>query len=192
MPLVRQHIVRTKEIVLKNLVTLVLLALCATMLSACDPTTGNKNMSPEVYLDHNVAVWNSVTRVTEPWIGGPRGEQLLDDAIELKPMTAHRNALNNPRKQIASSGVDFGGFGIPEDARDLDAKLKAYLKSADTVLATMQEIAALPDGYTETQVAPLLERLNGESDTLDKDASALDTAQDAYAKKHRITLVSHG
>ncbi|MDR6674250.1 hypothetical protein [Xanthomonas sp. 1678] len=177
---------------MKNLVTLVLLALCATVLSACDPTTGNKNMSPDDYLMYNVSTWNGIGTVTEPWLGGERGEQLLADASALKSMQPHRNALNNPRKQIASSGKAYEGFGIPEDAQDMDAKLKAYQKGADTVLATLQEIAALPDGYTEAQVQPLLERLNTESETLDKDATALDAAQNAYAKKHHIKLVTQG
>ncbi|UYB51896.1 hypothetical protein OCJ37_18275 [Xanthomonas sp. AM6] len=177
---------------MKNLIILVLLALCATVLSACDPTTGNKSMSPDDYLTHNVSVWNGIGTAIAPWIGGERGEQLLTDASNLKSMQPHRNALNNPRKQIAGYGKGYEGFGIPEDAQDVDARLKAYQKSTDAMLATMQEITALPDGYTEAQVQPLLERLNTESDAYDKDAAALDAAQNAYAKKHRIKLVSHG
>jgi hypothetical protein len=181
-----------RKLLLKKRLTLVLLALCAAVLSACDPTTGKKTMSPEDYLTYNVSAWNGITSVTEPWIGGERGEQLLADASERKSMQPHRNALNNPRKQIASSNTGYEGFGIPEDAQDMDAKLKAYYKNTDTVLATLQEITALPDGYTEAQVQPLLERLHTESDALDKDASALDAAQNAYAKKHRIHLVTSG
>ncbi|KLD79669.1 hypothetical protein FZ025_11280 [Xanthomonas hyacinthi] len=177
---------------MKNLVTLILLALCATVLSACDPTTGNKTMSPDDYLTHNVSIWNGIASVTEPWVGGARGEQLLTDAAELKSMRPHRNALNNPRTQIASDGKGYEGFGIPDDAQDMDAKLKAYQKSTDTVLATLQDITALADGYTEAQVQPLLERLNTESETLDNAAAALDAAQNAYAKQHRIKLVTRG
>jgi hypothetical protein len=177
---------------LKNFVSLVLLALCATLVSACDPSTGNKNMSPDDYLTHNISVWNGVVSQTEPWIGGERGQKMLADASELKSMKWHKNALDNPRKQLASYGQGYEGFGIPEDAQDLDAKLKAYQKSIDAMLSTMQEIAALPDGYTEAQLAPLLERLQTQSDTYDTDAETLDAAQKAYAKKHNIQLVVSG
>lgn len=177
---------------MKNLVTLVLLALCATLISACDPTTGNKNMSPDDYLTHNISIWNGVVSQTEPWIGGERGQKMLADASGLKSMKWYKNALDNPRKELGSYGQGYEGFGIPEDAQDLDFKLKAYQKSVDAMLATMQEIAALPDGYTEVQLAPLLERLQTQSDIHDTDAEALDAAQKAYAKKHNIQLVVSG
>ena len=177
---------------MKNLVTLVLLALCATLVSACDPTTGNKNMSPEDYLTHNISIWNGVVSQTEPWIGGERGKKMLADASELKSMKWYKNALDNPRKQLSSYGQGYEGFGIPQDAQDLDVKLKTFRKSMDAMLATMQEIAALPDGYTESQLAPLLERLQTQSDTYDADAETLDAAQKAYAKKHNIQLVVSG
>lgn len=45
------------------------------------------------------------------------------------------------------------------------------------MLVTMQEIAALPDGYTESQQAPLLQRLQTQSDTYDADVEALDAAR---------------
>lgn len=177
---------------MKKLVTLVFLALCATLVSACDPTTGNKNMSPDDYLAHNISIWNGVVSRTEPWIGGERGEKLLADASELKSLKGYKNALDNPRKELGSYGQGYEGFGIPEDAQDLDVKLKAYQKSIDVVLATMQEITALPDGYTQAQLAPLLERLQAASDTYDSDAEVLDAAQKAYAKKHNIQLVVSG
>lgn len=75
-------IVALRKVLLKDLVTFVLLALRATLLSACDPTTSNKNMSPDDCLTHNISIWDSVVSRTEPRIGGERGAKMLAEASE--------------------------------------------------------------------------------------------------------------
>lgn len=181
---------RTKDSALKTFTAFVVLSF-SLLLSACggsDLASGASKMSSSDYLLHNISVWNGVVKIVDPWVSGERGQSLMADAIAHKPLEQYKIALAGQRKALAANtqANTMMASGVPDNAKELDAKLVATLKSADATMAAMEQIAALPDGYTNETLAPLGKQLQTTANGLVADIQALNTAQRAYSKEHNV------
>ncbi|MCS3746880.1 MULTISPECIES: hypothetical protein [unclassified Xanthomonas] len=176
---------------MKTFTTLLLVSL-SLLLSACGGgvTSGASKLSSSDYLLHNVSVWNGAVTIIDPWVSGERGQSLIADAVAHKPLGGYKTALGSQRKALAANtqANTAVASGVPDNAKDLDTKLSAYLKSADTMMAALERVASLPDGYTNAELEPLAKDLESVSNQLNTDMEALNTAQRAYSAEHKIPL----
>lgn len=56
------------------------------------------------------------------------------------------------------------------------------------MMAALERVAALPNGYGNAELAPLAKDLETVSAQLNTDMEALNTAQRAYSKQHKIAM----
>ncbi|KQQ84646.1 hypothetical protein ASF73_13885 [Xanthomonas sp. Leaf131] len=176
---------------MKTFTTLLLVSL-SLLLAACGggTTSGASKLSSSEYLLHNISVWNGAVTIIDPWVSGERGQSLVTDAIAHKPLESYKTALGSQRKALAANAQANAAVasGVPDNATDLDGKLSAYLKSADAMMAALERVSALPNGYTNTELAPLAKDLETVSAQLNVDMEALNTAQRAYSKEHKVPM----
>ncbi|MCL1500559.1 hypothetical protein [Xanthomonas nasturtii] len=172
--------------------TTFLLVSFSLLLASCGGSTGSgaSRLSSSEYLLHNISVWNGAVTIIDPWVSGDRGQSLIADAVALKPLDSYKTALGSQRKALAANAQANSAVasGVPDNAKDLDAKLTAYLKSADAMMAALERVAALPNGYSNTELAPLATDLETASAQLNTDMAALNTAQRAYSAEHKIPM----
>ncbi|NJB92983.1 hypothetical protein [Xanthomonas arboricola] len=172
--------------------TTFLLVSFSLLLASCGggTTTGASKLSSSDYLLHNISVWNGAVTIIDPWVSGDRGQSLVADAIAHKPLDSYKTALGSQRKALAANAQANTAMaaGVPDNAKDLDGKLSAYLKRADAMMAALERVAALPNGYGNAELAPLAKDLETVSTQLNADMEALNTAQRAYAKQHKIAM----
>ncbi|AVJ32520.1 hypothetical protein CLM74_06900 [Stenotrophomonas sp. MYb57] len=164
-----------------------LLATSLGLLAAC-----HSGMSNRDYLHENVASWNGTVSMVEQWTNGPNGESFHASLQDGKSMQQHRFGLKNAHKEIADRLVFVQQFTHGKDADALHQNLLDSLKSTEHMFAVMEQLAALPDGYSEEQVTPLLQTLDEAVTRMDGDMQTLSDAQDAFAKAHRIHLQTTG
>lgn len=182
---------RTKDLSLKTFATFLLVSLSLLLASRSGSATGGASrLSSSDYLLHNISVWNGAVSIIDPWVAGDRGQSLISDAVALKPLQGYKTELGSRRKALAANAQANTAMasGVPDDAKDLDSKLTAYLRSADAMMAALERVAALPNGYTNTELAPLAQDLETVSTRLNTDMQALNTAQRAYSTAHKIPL----
>jgi hypothetical protein len=166
---------------------LVLIGLLSLFAAACS-SGGRSTMTPDEYLLHNVSAWNGATEYINRWLGGEQGEAFTQSLQERKGMKQYASALGHARAELAQVLVQVQTFPPPEDAVALRDMTATYLKTADSIYETMQKAAALPDGFSDEQFAPLGAELGRLGKELDTQMSGLNDAQVAYAKKHNIKL----
>ncbi|PKV13260.1 hypothetical protein [Xanthomonas prunicola] len=176
---------------MKTFTTLLLVSL-GLLLASCGGNggTGASKLSSGDYLLHNISVWNGAVTIIDPWVSGDRGQSLIADAVALKPLERYKIALGGQRKALAANAQANTAMapGVPDNAKDLDSKLSAYLKSADAMMAALERVAALPNGYTNAELAPLTQDLETASAQLNTDMETLNTAQRAYSAEHKIPM----
>lgn len=172
---------------MKKFRSLVLIGLLSLLVAACS-SGGRSTMTPDEYLLHNVSAWNGVTEYVNRWTGGEQGEALTRSLQERKGLKQYASPLGHARAELAQVLVQVQTFPPPEDAVALRDMTVTYLKTADSLYETMQKVAALPDGFADEQFAPLGAELERLGKALDGQMTALNDAQMAYAKKHKIQL----
>ncbi|ALN94186.1 hypothetical protein [Lysobacter gummosus] len=170
---------------------LVLIGLLSLFVAACS-SGGRSTMTPDEYLLHNVSAWNGATEYINRWLGGEQGEAFTRSLQERKNMKQYAGPLGHARAELAQVLVQVQTFPPPEDAVALRDMTASYLKTADSIYERMQKIAALPDGFSDEQVAPLGAELERLGKDLETQMSDLNDAQGAYAKKHGIQLQQSG
>ncbi|NTX62959.1 hypothetical protein HUA74_20115 [Myxococcus sp. CA051A] len=171
---------------------LCLTALLALFVGACT-SGGRDKLNAEEYMDASVSMWNTMTSTSEPWLNGKRAEGFSKDIQGRKNLGRYKTELGKLHQLVSSHLAATQKYPIPEDATELHARLIAYLNSHIAFFATMQQIAALPDGFTDAQIEPLGAELDRRALEISTLMDELDQAQKDYAKKHGIRLneVSH-
>ncbi|WP_411850379.1 hypothetical protein ACLB90_15945 [Stenotrophomonas sp. LGBM10] len=162
------------------------LAAVLALLTAC-----GGGMSARDYLTENVAYWNGTTSTVQQWTVGPQSEQLQRALQEGKGLGTFKFALGNAQKEQQDRLVSIDQMPPSDDAKDLHQKLRTYVQTAEELFGVLLQIAELPDGYSQEQIAPLAEKLTVIGERMDVEMQALSDAQDAYAKQHRINLQKH-
>jgi len=170
-----------------NRFTPLLLATSLGLLAAC-----NSGMSNRDYLLENVASWNSMVHTVEQWTSGARGEAFHAALQDGKSLEQYRFGLKNAHQEATNRLTHIEQLPHGKDAEPLHQNLRDSVQSTAAMFAVMEQIAALPDGYSEEQVAPLLEQLDQATTKMDKDMQVLSDAQDAFAKANRVTLQTSG
>ncbi|MFY2559450.1 hypothetical protein ACN469_17590 [Corallococcus terminator] len=171
---------------------LCLTSLLVLFVSACT-SGGRDKMNAEEYMDASVSMWNVTMSTSEPWLTGKRAEGFSKDLQSRKNMGRYKTELSKLHGLVSSHLAATQKYPIPEDATELQARLIDCLNSHIAFFATMQQVAALPDGFTDAQLEPLGAQLDRDALEISTRMDELDKAQKAYAKKHGIRLneVSH-
>lgn len=164
-----------------------LLATSLGLLAAC-----HSGMSNRDYLYENVASWNSMVSTVEQWTDGPRGEAFHAALQDGKSLEQYRFGLKNAHKEATDRLAHIEMLTHGKDAEPLHQDLRTSVQSTADMFEVMEQIAALPDGYDQAQVAPLLQKLDDALTRMDADMQTLSDAQDAFAKAHRIQLQTTG
>ncbi|AWH24729.1 hypothetical protein [Stenotrophomonas sp. YAU14D1_LEIMI4_1] len=164
-----------------------LLATSLGLMAAC-----HSGMSNRDYLYENVASWNSMVNTVQLWTEGARGEAFHAALQDGKSLEQFRFGLGNAHKEATDRLTHIELLTHGKDADALHQDLRDSVQSTADMFAVMQKIAALPDGYSEEQVTPLLQALDEATTKMDTDMQALSDAQDAFAKANRIQLQTTG
>ena len=166
-----------------------LVVLMAILVGGCSM---RDKMKAEEYMDMNISMWNGAALEADPWISGDRAEEFSKALQTRKNLKNFVSRLGKPHKELSGYLTLVGQYPIPEDARELNNLLIAYLQGTIECFSVMKQIAALPDGFTDAQLEPLGQELSRITAEIDTRQGALDAAQKAYAKKYRIHLQEVG
>ena len=166
-----------------------LLAASLALLGACSGTgTGGGSMNASEYLTENVAFWNGTTSTVQQWTVGPRGEELREALQSGQGLSTFKPGLGKAQQEIRQHLMLIDQMPPADDDKVLHQKLRTYVQSCEEMFTVLGKMAALPDGYSREQIAPLAEQLQQIGNRIDAEMQALSQAQAAYAKQHRINL----
>lgn len=166
---------------LNRLIPLLLLVL----LAGCSQLTGP---SADAYLERNVSVWNSLIGKINQWSAGADAERLTAAMQERKGLADLKSNLGNARQEAIGMRDAMKALKTPDDAAELHAKLVASLEESVAWYDAVFKLTDLPDGFSDAQAVPLLEAMDAAGTKVDELTTELDQLQDAYAKKHGISL----
>jgi len=166
---------------IKFLTPLLLLALLAGCSQLMGPSASD-------YMERNLSVWNSLIAKFNQWSDGSKAEQLNAKLEERKGLVDMKPVLDTARAETVTLRESMQQQPVPEDAQELHAKTMASLDSAVEWFDAMLKLTALPDDFSNEQAQPLLDAVDSAAGKFDTLTDELDVMQEAYAKKHRITL----
>lgn len=155
------------------------------VLAGCSQLMGP---SASDYMDRNISVWNSLIAKFNEWSGGSNADLLNEKLEERKGLADVKFNLDAARTETVNMRDSMKLQPVPEDAQELHAKTMASLDSAVTWFDAMLKLTELPDGFTDAQAEPLLDAVDTAAGKFDTLTDELDVMQEAYAKKHHITL----
>lgn len=111
---------------------------------------------------------------------GRRGQALQQAIQQRRGLARFQQALAAERAQIAAGSRAVLGRPAPADAGDPQRKLRDYVRDVDTLFATLERIAALPEDFQTAECAPL-------GQTLQQLATGLDARTRPWARPRMPT-----